>query len=68
MNGELINLYIKRLLKEVEELTKNRLLIETQLQFTEGLNVTLQSKANALEIQIEKLNKKKTKEVNTSEF
>ena len=66
MNPELINLYIDRLLQEIQELTKNRLLIETQLKYTERMNSELQNKLKELEAQIEKLNKKKSKEVNTS--
>jgi len=68
MNPEIINLYIERLLKEVEELTKNRLLIETQLKYTELINGNLQQKLKEFELQLEKLNKKKSKEVSdTSE-
>jgi hypothetical protein len=67
MNPEIINLYIERLLKEVEELTKNRLLIETQLKYTEMINGNLQQKLKEVELQLEKLNKKKSKEVDTSE-
>ena len=69
MSPEIINLYIERLLKEIEELTRNRLLIETQLKYTERLNSELQNKINQLESQIEKqIRKTSKKEVNTSEF
>ena len=68
MNPDLVNLYIERLLTEVGELTKTRLLLDTQLKFTEMLNTQLQTKINELETQIEKLNNKKSKkEVNTSD-
>ena len=68
MNPEIFNLYITRILKEVEELTKNRLLVETQLQYTEKLNADLQVRVKALEEQIEKQSKKiNKKEVNTSD-
>lgn len=67
MNAELINLYIECLLKEVSEGAKSRILLETQLRYTETMNAQLQTKIKELEIQAEKLNKKKTKEVNTSE-
>lgn len=69
MNADLINLYIERLLKEIEELTKNRLLIETQLKYTENLNIDLQTQLKQLQEQQEKHNKRinKTKEVNTSD-
>jgi hypothetical protein len=68
MNPDLVNLYIERLLNEVGELTKTRLLLDTQLKFTEMLNVQLQTKINELEAQLEKLNNRKSKkEVNTSD-
>lgn len=68
MNPDLVNLYIERLLTEVGELTKTRLLLDTQLKFTEMLNVQLQTKINELETNVEKLNNKKAKkEVNTSD-
>ena len=68
MNPDLVNLYIERLLNEVGELTKTRLLLDTQLKFTEMLNVQLQTKINELETNVEKLNNRKSKkEVNTSD-
>ena len=68
MNPDLVNIYITRILKEIEELTKNRLLVETQLQYTEQLNVSLSQKVKQLEDQLEKQNKKlNKKEVNTSD-
>ena len=69
MSPEIINLYVNRLLKEIDELNKNRFLIETQLQYTEGMNASFQKKITELESQLDKQSKKinKTKEVNTSE-
>jgi hypothetical protein len=68
MNPEIVNMYIARLIKEIEELTKNRLLVETQLQYTEKLSGEFQSQVKLLEEQIEKNNKKASKkEVNTSD-
>lgn len=67
MNTEIINLYIERLLNEVTEGVKTRILLDTQLKYTESLNIQLQTKVAELEKKIETLNKKKTKEVNTSE-
>ena len=68
MNPEIVNMYIERLLKEIEELTKNRLLIETQMRYTEKLNAELQSRLKQSEEQIEKQSKKiNKKEVDTSE-
>lgn len=67
MNTDLVNIYIERLLNEVTEGVKSRILLETQLKYTEAINVQLQTKINELESLVEKLNKKKTKEVNTSD-
>jgi septal ring factor EnvC (AmiA/AmiB activator) len=68
MNPEIVNMYIARLIKEIEELTKNRLLVETQLQYTEKLNAELQAQLKQTEAEIEKNNKKiNKKEVNTSD-
>ena len=66
MNPDLINLYIENLLKEIMEGVKNRILLETRLKYTEMLNSQLQSNVSELEEKVEKLNKRKTKEVNTS--
>lgn len=66
MNPDLINLYIEQLLKELTEGAKNRVLLETRLRYTEMLNAQLQTNVTLLEDKIEKLNKRKPKEVNTS--
>ena len=66
MNSDLINLYIEQLLNEVSEGVKSRILLQTQMKYTEMLNAQLQSKVTELEEKLEKLNKRKTKEVNTS--
>jgi hypothetical protein len=67
MNPEIVNIYIERLIKEIEELTKNRLLTDTQLKYTEMLNAQLQTRVKQLESELEKTNKKNKKEVNTSD-
>jgi hypothetical protein len=67
MNPDLVNIYIDRLLNEVGELTKTRILLDTQLKYTEMLNANLSEQLKQLQSQIEKLNKKKSKEVDTSE-
>jgi len=66
MNPEIVNIYIERLLNEVGEGVKARILLETQLKYTEMLNGQLQTRINELQTQVEKLNKKKQKEVDTS--
>ena len=53
MNPDLVNIYIERLLNEVSEGVKSRILLETQLKFTEMMNSQLQLKINDLESQIE---------------
>lgn len=67
MTPELINLYIERLLQEIDILNKNKFMIEVQLKYTELLNIELQKKIKELEEKIEKNNKRQNKkEVNTS--
>jgi len=66
MNPDLINLYIEHLLKEITEAVKHRILLETRLKYTEILNSQLQANVSELEEKIEKINKRKPKEVNTS--
>ena len=68
MNPEIVNLYIERLLNEVVEGTKSRILLETQLKYTEKLNASLQDELKKLQIQQEKHNKRTKREVDTSEF
>jgi len=68
MNPEIVNMYIERLVKEVEELTRNRLLLETQMKYIEKLNTNLQEKLKQTEDQLEKQSKKlNKKEVTTSD-
>lgn len=62
MNPEIINMYIDRLIQEVGELTKTKLLMDTQLKYTEMLNKNLAERVAELESQLEKSNKKKPKE------
>lgn len=62
MNPELINMYIERLLNEIQEATKNRLLLETQLKYTEKMNVDLVNKIKSLEEQSEKASKRQKKQ------
>jgi hypothetical protein len=67
MEVEFVNAYIERLVQEVQELTKTKLLNEAKLKYIESVNSRLLQKVEDLEKQVEKQNKKKTKEVNTSE-
>lgn len=56
MQVEFVNAYIERLVKEVGELTKNRLLLETQLYIAEKSNLELTERVARLEEIIEKQN------------
>jgi hypothetical protein len=67
MNPEIVNIYIERLINEVQELVKSKLLIDTQLKYSEMMNNALSEKIKELETQLEKLNKKKTKETLSSD-
>jgi hypothetical protein len=66
MEIEFVNAYIERLVQEVGELTKTRLLNEARLKYIESVNARLLQQVQDLEKQVEKQNKKKAKEVNTS--
>jgi hypothetical protein len=68
MDPEIVNMYIERLLQEVSEGAKSRILLETRLKYTESINVNLSGRIQQLEAQLEKQNKKNVKkEVNTSD-
>jgi CII-binding regulator of phage lambda lysogenization HflD len=58
MDHDFINLYIERLIAEVVELTKTKLILETRLQFNENANQKLIERIQDLEKQVEKKNKK----------
>jgi hypothetical protein len=64
---EFVNSYIERMVQEIVELTKTRLLNEARLSYIESVNKKLLLKIEDLESQIDKQNKRKAKEVNTSE-
>ena len=75
MNAELINTYIEKLLNEVIEGVKTRVLLETQLKYSEQINQKLQNELNEIKSEYEEfktkqenINKRrKTKEADTSE-
>jgi hypothetical protein len=67
MEIDFVNAYIERMIQEIVELTKSRLLNEARLSYIESVNKKLLLKIEELESQIEKQNKRKAKEVNTSE-
>lgn len=66
MNVEFVNAYIERLVKEVQEVTKTRLLLETQIIMLEKVNTDLLAKVDKYEKAEEKAAKKSKKEVDTS--
>lgn len=66
MNVEFVNAYIERLVKEVQEVTKTRLLLETQILMLEKVNTDLLAKVDKYEKAEEKTAKKSKKEVDTS--
>lgn len=70
MNVEFVNAYIERLVREVQELTKTRLLNEAQITLFEKVNRDLLARIEKLEEKSVKKSKKeqeKEKEVDTSE-
>ena len=66
MEVDFVNAYIERMIQEIVELTKSRLLNEARVSYIESVNKKLLSKIEELEKQIERQNKRKTKEVDTS--
>ena len=66
MEIDFVNAYIERMIQEIVELTKSRLLNEARVSYIESVNKKLLSKIEELEKQIERQNKRKTKEVDTS--
>ena len=68
MNPEIVNIYIEKLINEVTEGVKSRILLETQLKYTEKINADLQLQLKELQIQHEKQQKRiNKKEVDTSD-
>jgi hypothetical protein len=67
MEIDFVNAYIERMIQEIVELTKSRLLNEARLSYIESVNKKMLLKIEELESQIDKQNKRKAKEVNTSE-
>lgn len=70
MNTDFINIYVERLLKEVSDYVKIKLLLETQLQYLEKANTTLAEELEKYKKADEKPSKKsqKTKEETSGEF
>lgn len=63
MHPEIVNLYIAKLTKEIEEQVKTKLLYQAQAEYTQLLNEQLNKRIQELESATKKINKK---EVDTS--
>ena len=62
MSPEVINLYIEKLLNEINELTKSKLLISTQNAYLEMINASLHDQLREANEKLEvSLNKKASK-------
>ena len=59
MGPEFVNAYIENLTKEMGELLKVKVLLQTQLDLQQKITAELQQRLNELEKANEKLNKKK---------
>ena len=70
--SDFANLYIERILNEVSELTKIRMLNEAKISYIEKMNTVLAEKVTNLENELEKnktkINRKKTIELDNSEY
>lgn len=69
MGPEIFNIYVEKLLLEVTELTKTRILLSAQLQYYEKINADLVVKIDELEKALNKANSKSQKKnENNSDF
>lgn len=60
-----VNTYIEKLLKEIDDLTKNKILLQTQLAVTERINVDLKEQLEKFQKSEERYNKKKKQTENS---
>lgn len=65
MGSEFVNAYIENMTKEMGELLKMKVLLQTQLDLQQKITAELQQRLNDLEKANEKLSKKKKDEPNT---
>jgi len=59
-----VNVYIEKLMQAVTELTKTNIMLQTQIAFTESINIGLSEQITTLQAKIEtyqKADEKKTK-------
>jgi cell division protein FtsB len=68
MEQELVNTYIEKMSNRLGDFLKSEILLQTQLELTQRVVKSLTDENNELKAQLEKLNKKKKPEVDTSSF
>lgn len=68
MNNEFVNVYIERLTQEVTDLNKSRLLLETQLKYSEKYIEELTEKLKTYENNDNEVKKKEVVEKDKSEI
>lgn len=61
MGPEFVNAYVTRLINEIQELVKTKLLLQTQLEITEKINQELSAQLDKYRQQEEKATKKLAK-------
>lgn len=62
MDAEFVNAYIENLNNELTDLTKQKIILKTQLMFQEKLAASLTARVEELEKALDKANLKKKKE------
>lgn len=67
MNSEFVNIYIDQLLKEIEDLTKQKIFSRTQLKHMEGTVSTLQTQVTNLQAEVDRLTKVSSKKKKMSD-
>jgi len=68
MDQLFINTYIEKMANRLGENVKSEILLQTQLELAQQLVTQLQKENEELQTQLEKINKKKKPEVDTSTF
>ena len=68
MGPEIYNLYVEKLIQEVTELTKTKILLSAQLSYYEKINAELVAKVEDLEKALNKANTKSQKKTESSDF
>lgn len=63
MEPELINFYIESLLREIEELTKNRILLQTQVRYKDSIINSLNKQLEELQSELNGYDKRINKDI-----